>query len=513
MIRRWMTASLERALADALLLTGALMLFIAGTVVLNGLDARMIPNSLLLIVVVTALVAALRMRPRDGAWWRQALDELGYGALLTVGFALLTVALLGLMNLTPPISNGLLVSVLCWPLYLGFRAATRLLLWWDMLRRRYLIWSLTHAHLVVVGSVALVMTVIILTFSYASNPATFTPPEGAGLLGRLLDLVIFSLFPALSVFVVLIVAALLVILPPSGLFSYFVARRMTVRLKSLADAAARFRAGDYTARSPVLGEDEVAQLQADFNAMADALDRAIAELRTERDTVAGLLDARRELVANVSHDLRTPAATIRSTLESSLARWDGGPPPELRQDMGVMLSEIERLQKLIDDLFLLSRAEVGQLTLRLEPVDAAAIIRQVVGADARPAWDSARVEVTADLPPGLPPVRADADRLAQALHNLVYNAVRHTPPGGIVVVGAAAEPGHVTLTVRDSGEGIPAESLPHVWERFYQVEPSAGGAGLGLSIVRELAELMEGTVAVESTPGEGSCFAIRLPRA
>jgi len=137
----------------------------------------------------------------------------------------------------------------------------------------------------------------------------------------------------------------------------------------------------------------------------------------------------------------------------------------------------------------------------------------VVGADARPAWDSARVEVTADLPPGLPPVRADADRLAQALHNLVYNAVRHTPPGGIVVVGAAAEPGHVTLTVRDSGEGIPAESLPHVWERFYQVEPSAGGAGLGLSIVRELAELMEGTVAVESTPGEGSCFAIRLPRA
>src|SRR5690554_450634 len=189
MIRRWMTASLERALADALLLTGALMLFIAGTVVLNGLDVRMIPNGLLLIVVVTALVAALRMRPRDGAWWRQALDELGYGALLTVGFALLTVALLGLMNLTPPISNGLLVSVLCWPLYLGFRAATRLLLWWDTLRRRYLIWSLTHAHLVVVGSVALVMTVIMLTFSYASNPATFTPPEEAGLLGRLLDLV------------------------------------------------------------------------------------------------------------------------------------------------------------------------------------------------------------------------------------------------------------------------------------------------------------------------------------
>ena len=177
-----------------------------------------------------------------------------------------------------------------------------------------------------------------------------------------------------------------------------------------------------------------------------------------------------------------------------------------------MLAEVERLQKLIDDLFLLSRAEVGQLTLRLEPVDAAEIIRQVVRADARPAWDSGRVEVTASLPTDLPPVRADADRLAQALHNLVYNAVRHTPPGGIVVVGAVVERGHVTLSVRDSGEGIPAESLPHVWERFYRVESSAGGAGLGLSIVRELVDLMEGTVTVESAPGEGSCFAVRLPR-
>lgn len=525
MIRRLAAATSQRALTEALLLAAALILFICGTVLLNeGLTYRIVSQGLLLTSGLTALLAALRRRVWDGVWWRKALSELGFGALLLAGFAILVYGLLTLLSQAPLETSSSLDAVLTdivaltavfasGPLYVGFRVAVRLLLWWDGLRRRQLTWSLTHALLVVATAAALVVIAGFTALIYLSSPDAMAVPE-TGLLGQVLDLVIFSLFPAVSILGLLAIGGLLFVIPPSALFSYVVARRTTTRLRALAEAAARFRAGDYAARSPVEGEDEVAQLQADFNAMAADLEKSIAALETERDTVAGLLDARRQLIASVSHDLRTPAATLRSTLESALDRWDeDGPPPELEGDMTVMLGEVERLQKLIDDLFLLSRAEVGQLTLRLEPVDAGQVARQVVSAAAPLAWGSGRVEVAADLPPDLPAVRADADRLAQALHNLVHNAVRHTPPGGIVVVGARVEPHTLSLTVRDTGEGIAPDDLPRIWERFYKVEHHSAGAGLGLSIVKELVELMGGEVAVESTPGAGSCFALRLPRA
>jgi signal transduction histidine kinase len=131
------------------------------------------------------------------------------------------------------------------------------------------------------------------------------------------------------------------------------------------------------------------------------------------------------------------------------------------------------------------------------------------------AWRAGRVEVVADAPPGLPLAQADAERLEQVLSNLLRNGVRHTSPGGIVVAAVSADAEHVSIVVRDTGEGIAPEDLPHIWERFYRGEnhrSSDGGAGLGLAIVKELTEAMGGTVAVESTPGQGSCFTIRLRR-
>src|SRR5690606_21757750 len=119
----------------------------------------------------------------------------------------------------------------------------------------------------------------------------------------------------------------------------------------------------------------------------------------------------------------------------------------------------------------------------------------------------------ADVADDLPRAHADPDRLAQAMHNLVYNAIRHTPPGGIVALCATRMDGVVRIAVRDLGEGIDEAHLPLVWERFYQADPEAGGAGLGLSIVKELVEVMGGTVAAESRTGQGSCFSISLPRA
>ncbi|HEV2236532.1 MAG TPA: HAMP domain-containing sensor histidine kinase, partial [Ktedonobacterales bacterium] len=170
---------------------------------------------------------------------------------------------------------------------------------------------------------------------------------------------------------------------------------------------------------------------------------------------------------------------------------------------------------LINDLFTLARAEVGHLELSVVPTDVAAVARRVAETTAPLAWQSGRVEVVAQAAPGLPGALADAGRLEQVLLNLVHNAVRHTPPGGIVAIHALAEDDDLLLRVRDTGSGIAPEDLPRVWQRFYRGDEgrASGGSGLGLALVKELTEAMGGTVAAESAPGAGATFTVRLPRA
>ncbi len=379
------------------------------------------------------------------------------------------------------------------------RIVLRLWLFWDQLRRKQLLWTLTHAHVMVLAM-------------------------GAGLLICLLDVLIIAIsrnlllaVPTTIGLAVLSLIALAAIVPPSALVSYLVVRRLTKRLQSLANATNMLRDGNYTVRVPVVGEDEVARLQANFNAMATDLERAVHQLQEERDTVTGLLQSRRELIVNVSHELRTPVATLRSYLETTLNHWDETSQSTLHHDLQVMEEEVIRLQALVEDLFTLSRAEVGRLTLRCEPTDVGMLVKHIVETRAPLAWRASRIEVVADIPCELPPALVDASRLEQVLQNLLHNAVRHTPPGGIVAVVVAAEPGAIVLQVKDTGEGIAPVDLPHIWERFYQTESArtrmSSGAGLGLTLVKELIEGMDGSVAVESVVDEGSCFTIRLPQA
>jgi len=249
--------------------------------------------------------------------------------------------------------------------------------------------------------------------------------------------------------------------------------------------------------------------------MAADLERTLDDLRAERDRVGGLLEARRQLVAAVSHELRTPVATVRGYLDSALHRADPL-PPDLRADLETMEHELARLERLIEDLFTLARVEVGRLALRLEPTDVGALVRRLSETLAPLAWSQRRVQLLAEVPPALPPARADGERLEQVVGNLLANAVRHTPPGGLVAAAVAAEDGLVRIDVRDTGEGIAAADLARVFERFYRAAGPDGargdGAGLGLALVKELAEAMGGSVAAESAPGQGSCFTVRLPR-
>jgi signal transduction histidine kinase len=388
-----------------------------------------------------------------------------------------------------------------------FRAGIHVWLFWLRLQRRRLVWALTHIQLqFVVVLVALVGIAMAMGLALQRGPLLD------------LDTWVFTILPFAGIAGVASLLGLVAILPPALFFAWLAARRTNQRLDTLTQATAALRRGDYATRIPVEGQDEIAQLQGDFNAMAASLERAREELRSERDKVAALLDARRELVAGVSHELRTPLATVRGYLESLQQLTEAQahtPETTIRRDLAVMEQELTRLQTLIDDLFTLSRAEVGGLTMDIKLLDVREVIERRVAAAAPLAWQRNRVQVVADIPEETLSAKADRDRLEQILVNLLRNAIRHTPPGGIVAVSARPSGEEVQMRVCDTGEGIPTEDLPHIWERFYRgrqaQEHDAQGAGLGLALVKELTEAMGGRVDVQSELNDGSCFFVYLP--
>jgi signal transduction histidine kinase len=334
------------------------------------------------------------------------------------------------------------------------------------------------------------------------------PPSGGFDIAR--GLTIFG-FASIAV---LAAASVFALVSSSGV-AIILSRQLVKRLERLGAAAERLARGDLSQRVDAGPDDEVGQLARRFNRMAADLEHTLSELRAERDRVTGLLDDRRQLVASASHELRTPVATVRGYLESALGQAEVL-PDGLRSDLEVMERELARLQQLIEDLFALSQAAVGRLALRLEPVDAGLVVQRLVETAAPLAWRQRRVQLIAEVADDVPLARADQQRLEQIVSNLLGNAIRHTPPGGLVAAAISFEsPGQVRLDVRDTGEGIRPEDIPHVFERFFRgrSQHGEGGAGLGLALVKELTEAMNGSVEAASTPGEGSCFTVRLPAA
>ncbi len=493
------------------------------------LAANTLNNGILVLCGLGGLWAVARTQLPRGSLPRQAAHETAVGMALS-GAMLALLLPLQTLGLTTAWSASHWPAYIA-PLLLGAtgagylfaRLGLRISLAWDVLRRRRLLWSLTHAHLVVVVSVVLFGVLFLFLIYPNTYRGMFQGAAGSNDPVAIAIESLVALLPAAGVAVILLALVLAALLPPSAIFSYLFARRTTQRLDALAATAKAVRGGDYGARVAVTGEDEVAHLQADFNAMADELAGTLADLQVQRDTVTQLLQARREMIASVSHELRTPVATVRALLESNLARRGDELPPALAHDLGVMDGEMARLQGLIDDLFLLARAEAGRLEIACGPTDVAATAQRVIDALAPLAWQSGRVEVVTDLPDGpagsRPLADADPERLGQVLANLLRNAIRHTEPGGIVAVALRSEPDAVVVEVRDTGAGIPADELPHIWERFYRGRSersrAGDGAGLGLALVKELTEAMGGSVTVESTAipnaeGKGSCFRVRL---
>jgi signal transduction histidine kinase len=398
--------------------------------------------------------------------------------------------------------------------YFCARVAVFIVLFWNRLRRRRLLWSLTNAHLIVVllalalfigrGAWSLLTSTRFFDLVVAQQADLTLSSAARLLIGLLLGLSLIGTFAFIAV---------IIVIPPSALFSFLVMRTTIRRLRTLIDAMQAVRAKNYKVRIAVQGEDEVANLQADFNVMTAALEQAITDLQVERDTVTQLLQARRALIASVSHELRTPITTLRATLESSIEHRSA---PTL-YELNAMRQDVLHLQTMVDDLFALSRAEVGQLTLRCQPTDVGPILTRIVESTVSFAWQSYRIELIAEISPQLPLAQVDEGRVEQIIRNLLHNSLRHTPSGGVITLSATCEQQYIQLEVWDTGEGISADALPHIWDRFYKVEtktyPDERRLGLGLAIVKELTEAMQGSVEAESSLGAGSRFMIRLPLA
>lgn len=306
----------------------------------------------------------------------------------------------------------------------------------------------------------------------------------------------------------LAVAGVSLLLVGTLTMAFFVFRPARRRLAALEDAAQSLGAGGTGVRAPEQGGDEVASLARSFNQMASDLEARVRDLQ-EADR------ARRQLLADVSHELMTPLTAMRGYLET-LALPEAVPNAEARERyVRIVHEETLRLESIIGDLLELARLEGGGAELHRSSAPTAVLFARAAERHAQALADKS-IALETSIEPGAETVDGDARRLEQAVQNLVANAVRHTPAGGrIGLTAAAAEPGWVTLRVEDSGPGIAPEHLPHVFDRFYRADAArdaaSGGSGLGLSIVRAIVERHGGRVAVASPPGNGARFELTLP--
>ena len=280
--------------------------------------------------------------------------------------------------------------------------------------------------------------------------------------------------------------------------SLFVSRRVVTPIRQMMEASQRVAAGRYRERVDVAGEDELGQLAQTFNQMAVTLEQTEA--------------MRRDLIANVAHELRTPLASIKGYMDGML---DGVLPAE-PDTYHQIYQEADRLQRLVNDLQELSQVEAGAFELNRRLLDVSELIRQTA-ARLRPQFEEKGVSLTLNLPPGLPLIPADEDRFNQVLLNLAGNALQYTPSGGTVTIAAQIQnPEEMLISIHDTGLGIAAEHLPHLFNRFYRVDKSrsraGGGSGIGLTIAKRLVEAHGGRIwATSEGNGQGSTFSFSLP--
>jgi signal transduction histidine kinase len=293
----------------------------------------------------------------------------------------------------------------------------------------------------------------------------------------------------------LLLGALLAI-AAATVVTIILSRRISRPVQELTVAAKRLGEGDFSHRVQFRDRGEIGELASTFNTMAESLERA------EK--------LRKNMVTDVAHELRTPLSNIRGQLEAIDDRL-------IQPDSSTLSSIYEEallISRLVDDLQELTLAEAGKLRLVRREEDIKLLIQRAV-TTVHSVAAAHKITLNKDLPDHLPSCKIDAQRIEQVLHNLLNNAILHTPEGGTITVAAKHVDRHVEISVSDTGSGIPEEDLPNIFERFYRVDRSrtraTGGSGLGLTISKGLVEAHGGSIHVESTRGKGSRFWFTIP--
>ena len=282
------------------------------------------------------------------------------------------------------------------------------------------------------------------------------------------------------------------------ILSVYLSRNVIAPVQAMSLATQRIASGHYEERVPVPGEDELAQLAVRFNQMAEKLSEVEA--------------MRRRLIGDVSHELRTPLTAIKGSMEGLM----DGVLPATEETFQQIHAEAGRLNRLIDDLQELSRVESRAYQLDIRPLDVSSLVRTVTKRLA-PQAESKHITLSVELATNLPNILADEDRAVQVLTNLTGNALQYTPENGRIILSARQSNNEIQISVRDTGIGIPAEHLSHIFDRFYRVDKSrsrhaGGGSGIGLTIARAVIEAQGGRIWAESAgEGQGSILSFTLP--
>ena len=281
--------------------------------------------------------------------------------------------------------------------------------------------------------------------------------------------------------------------------SFLLANTLSRPVRELTVATKAMAGGKLNQQVTVRSHDEIGELARSFNQMSADLARAS--------------QARKQMTADLAHDLRTPLTILRGYTEG----LKDGKLQGSAKIYSIMHSEVEHLQHLVEDLRTLSLADAGEIRLNRRAVDPAAVLERTALAYFIQA-EQQGVTLRVEAAEGLPSVFVDTDRLTQVLNNLVTNALHHTPRGGEIILSAQADEKSSTLKVADTGVGIPAEDMPFVFDRFYRVDKSrqrsdadSASSGLGLAIAKAIVEAHGGEISVESSPGRGTSFTIHLP--
>ena len=289
-----------------------------------------------------------------------------------------------------------------------------------------------------------------------------------------------------------------------GVFSavvvgFVTSRSLTRPIANISQAAHKFAKGDYLSRTTATANDEIGSLGRTFNGMAESLSH------TEQN--------RRDFLANVSHELKTPVASIQALAETILDGLATRPEQQQRY-LKAIVDESNRINRLIGDLLDLAQLEAGELSVINEQVDLHLFLTTEKDKYI-PLLTEKQLSVKLDIPANIRPVLADPDRLSQIMTNLVSNAIRHALPESDITITVRQTGQEISIAVSDHGPGIPSADLPYIWDRFYRAEKSrvrsGGGTGLGLSIVKELVQTMGGDISVSSIPNTETTFTFTLP--